>query len=187
MLISKKKIKILDFDIENRPLSYWIPDQPTAEITAIAYCWSDDLGSLRVTQLGVDDPVDMLEDFIERYNEADMVTGHYIRRHDLPIINGALMEYGIPKLSPKLTCDTRVDLIKKLGIPATQEYLCEILGITIQKEHMTQHDWRKANRLLEKGLERSRKRVTNDVLQHMLLRVEMVKLNWLSQPKMWMP
>jgi len=37
----RSKQRILDFDIENRPLSYWIPDQPTAEITAIAWAWAD--------------------------------------------------------------------------------------------------------------------------------------------------
>src|SRR6185436_10157697 len=97
MLTTKKQLKVLDFDIENRPLSYWIPDgKPTAEITAIASCWADDPESMVVHLLGQDDPELMLQFFVNRYNKADIVTGHYIRVHDLPIINGALMEFGLP-------------------------------------------------------------------------------------------
>src|SRR3990170_973063 len=88
--------RVLDFDIENRPLSYWQPDTPTAEITAIASCWTERdkyghflFGSMQVGLLTPwdDGPSDILLAFLERYNEADMVTGHYIRMHDLPIIN----------------------------------------------------------------------------------------------------
>src|SRR5687768_13914464 len=112
MLVPKRDIRILDFDIENRPLTYWA-DRPTAEITAIASCWAHDMGSMQTFLLGKHDPKTMLIAFKARYDAADMVTGHYIRRHDLPIINGALMEFGLPGLGPKLTCDTRLDMHKK--------------------------------------------------------------------------
>lgn len=183
----KRSLKILDFDIENRPLSYWTPDRPTAEITAIASCWANDMSTIQVHLLGVDESSDILECFLERYNEADMVTGHYIRRHDLPIINGALMEYGYPKLSPKLTCDTRLDMYKKGDIPATQEYLSILLGIPFEKVHMTQYDWREGNRLTADGIQATKKRVMGDVYQHMALRVKMAKLGLISKPKMWYP
>lgn len=181
-----KTLKVLDFDIENRPLSYWY-SRPTAEITAIASAWSDDLSTFRVDLLGDVHPVEMLEAFVDRYNEADIVTGHYIRKHDLPMINGALMEYGMSPLSPKLTCDTRLDMYKKGDIPATQEYLCELLGIPIPKVHMTQYQWRKANRLSEGGLKAAESRVTNDVLQHILLRNKMLELGLLKAPRVWKP
>src|SRR5690348_4789906 len=83
---------ILDFDIENRPLSYLGMDFTTSEITAIACKWIDQPGSPTSTVtswlLGEDDPIRMLEQFSEVYAAADLVTGHYIRNHDLPIING---------------------------------------------------------------------------------------------------
>lgn len=183
----KRRLRILDFDIENRPLSYWIPDKPTAEITAIASCWTDDIGSMRADLLGVEDPVTILQRFLDRYNEADMVVGHYIRRHDLPIINGALMEYGMSGLSPKLTCDTRLDMYKKGDIPATQEYLAELLGIAAPKIHMTQVDWRDANRLTTEGLRKTYRRVTGDVLQNIMLRNKMLELGLLRAPKVWKP
>jgi hypothetical protein len=101
------------------------------------------------------------------------------------MINGALMEFGLPLLGPKLTCDTRLDMYTKGDIPATQEYLGEILGIPLEKVHMTQHAWRKANRLLPAGVQLAYKRVTGDVLQHMLIRNEMLRLRLLKPAKMW--
>jgi len=187
MLATKKKLRILDFDIENRPLSYWIPDEPTAEITAIASCWADSPRTMQVDLLGVTEPITMLENFVARYNEADIVTGHYIRKHDLPIINGALMEYGMPKLLPKLTCDTRIDMYKKGSIPATQEYLLALFGLPYQKIHMTQQDWREGNRLTPQGIKGTKERVVSDVLGHMELRKYMVDNHLLSAPKMWRP
>ena len=182
-----KDLRILDFDIENRPLSYWIEDRPTCDITAIASCWVNDLSSMEVWLLGRQDQRDMLLWFLERYNQADLVTGHYIRKHDLPIINGALMEHGLPLLGPKMTCDTKLDMFTKADIPATQEFLSQTLGIPIEKVTMTQTDWRTANRLTPEGIEATRKRVSTDVLQHMLLREEMLRRGMLGPPRVWDP
>lgn len=186
MLTVKRPIKILDFDIETRPLTYWA-DRPTAEITAIASCWAGDLGSMEAHLLGRDDPLAMLQAFVKRYNEADIVTGHYIRRFDLPMINGALMEFGLPSLGPKLTIDTRLDLKRKGDIPATQEYLVELLGLPGGKYQMSQHKWRGANRLTEAGVQRAYERVTSDVYGHILLRIDMAKRGLLGSPKVWKP
>lgn len=186
MLTNKRSLKVLIFDIENRPLSYWA-DRPTAEITAIASVWANDISTVEVKLLGVDSPEDMLNSFLARYNEADVVVGHYIRRHDLPIINGALMEYGLGVLAPKLTVDTRLDMFKKGDIPATQEYLAELFGLPFDKVHMTQHKWRAANRLTPEGIEATRKRVVGDILQNMTLRSYMVSHNLLKAPRTWSP
>lgn len=187
MLESKRKIKILDFDIETRPLSFWYDGKPTAEITAIASCWANDLNSMQVSLLGRDDPREALIAFKERYDEADIVTGHYLRKFDLPIIAGAMMENGLPALGPKISVDTRLDMIKKGDIPATQEFLCELLGIPLPKIYMSQVAWREGNRLTPKGLELTERRVTGDVYQHMLLRLKMSQLGLLSSPKVWKP
>ena len=151
-VVAGDRQRILDFDIENRPLSYWIPDRPTAEITAIAWCFDGEPKSMECWLLGRDDPKRMLERFCEVYAEAGMVTGHYIRKHDLPIINGALMEFGLPGLTEKLTCDTKLDMVKKADIPATQEHLSQMFGVRAAKYHMTQAMWREANRLTPDGL-----------------------------------
>ena len=142
---------------------------------------------MKVSLLGKDDPEQMLNDFVERYNEADIVTGHYIRKHDLPIISGALMEYGLPKLEPKLTSDTKLDMFKKADIPASQEYLAALFNLPMQKLHMTQQDWREANRLTSTGLEATERRVSSDVYTHILLRAKMIELELLRPAKTWRP
>src|SRR4051812_44647909 len=108
---SYQDIKILDFDIENRPLSYWVADMTTAEITAIACSW---VGQTKVycQLLGEKTPINMLKEFRQFYDDADMITGHYIRKHDLPIINAAMLEYELEPLSQKLTQDTKMDMVK---------------------------------------------------------------------------
>lgn len=194
ILTEGRRFRILDFDIENRPLTYWVPDNPTAQITAIASCWTDDLSSMRVDLLTPDknfSEADMLLAFVDRYNEADMVTGHYIRKHDLPIINGALYEFGMPLLGPKLTCDTKLDMFKKSDIPATQEFLLETLGVKdaegrpLRKFHMSQTDWREANRLTPDGIRKTEERVASDVLGHMQLRLAMLDRGMLRSPRTW--
>lgn len=199
LLTKSRPLVILDFDIENRPLSYWQPDRPTAEITAIASCWieKDQYGEFRFgsmeahllghPKVGGVDLEFMLHRFSERYNMADMVTGHYIRNHDLPIINGALYELGMPLLGPKMTCDTKLDMFKKADVPATQEFIIETLGVPVPKVHMTQADWREANRLTEAGLEKTRARVTSDVQGHILMRDAMLKHGMLRPPSVWNP
>lgn len=179
------KGRILDFDIENRPLTYWVPDRPSAEITSIASCWVDDPDSMEAWLLGRDDPKEMLIKFVERYNEASMVTGHYIRRHDLPIINGALIEYRLPVLGPKMAQDTKVDLVRESDLPVSQESLAYMMGVRERKEHMTQPNWREANRLTPKGLELTYTRVTKDVKQHMRMRKQLLKADYLKSPRVW--
>lgn len=187
-VVAGKPLKILDFDIENRPLSYWVPDRPTAEITAIAAGWnSKPATSIDAVLLGDFSVRDILLWFAGLYEEADMVTGHYIRLHDLPIINGAMVENGLPPLAPKLTSDTKLDLIRWKDLPQSQEYLCEMLGIPAPKVAMSQVKWREANRLSNEGLELTYKRVVGDVKQHRLLRKKLIALKLLGAPRMWRP
>jgi len=185
----KRSLRILDFDIENRPLSYLGEGYTTAEITAIAACWTDKPESMRCWLLGRDNPEWMLEEFVlYYYNRADMVTGHYIRMHDLPIINGSLVELGCSPLSPKMTCDTKLDLVSHGGaISASQENLCAMLGLPQPKIHMNTVLWREANRLTPEGLAAAEKRATGDVIQHMALRKALLERNLLSSPKVWRP
>lgn len=185
-LQAKRKVRILDFDIENRPLSYWVPDRPTAEVTAVAWSWSDSK-DFDTVMLGRDDIVDGLRRFAQAYSEADMVTGHYIRKHDLPILQGEMMEKGLPPLGAKLTCDTKLDMLRKGDMPATQEHLSEMLGVRAVKYHMTQAMWREANRLTREGIRLTENRVVMDVQQHKLLRLAMLNAGLLGSPKMWRP
>lgn len=176
--------RILDFDIENRPLTYLGNDWTTAEITAIAWSFGLD-GPVYCKLLGRDDPRSMLAAFTCWYDCADIVTGHYIRKHDLPIINGALLEYGLPPLGLKMTIDTKLDLRPMKDISRSQESLGAMLGTAQQKVHMTQQDWREANRL--ERIETAETRVIADVRQHQELRLKLTDLGMLGSPKAWGP
>lgn len=179
-----KPARILDFDIENRPLSYWYDGQCTAEITAIACSWGLD-SPVYCWLLGRESPESILMNFVALYNEADLVTGHYIRKHDLPILNGALLEYGMRPLGTKLTVDTKLDLRPTKDYSMSQETLGETLCTSYEKVHMSQCDWRAANRLQQ--IELAETRVKGDVRQHQQLRLKLVELGMLQSPKAWNP
>jgi hypothetical protein len=181
-----RKLRVLDFDLENRPLTYLGSDFTTADITAIAagfcgekkiHCWL----------LGPDSTDEMLRGFVDLYDEADIATGHYIRRHDLPIINGALLEYGMPPLKRKLTSDTKLDLLKRAGVSAGQESLAAMMGTEAPKVQMNQPKWRTANRLEPDGIELTRQRVVGDIKQHQQMRQALLDRGWLGPPKTWSP
>lgn len=176
-----RKLRILDFDIENRPLSYR-GQFPTADITAIAASF-EGAQTVHCWLLGDDEPETMLRGFVELYDQADIVTGHYIRKHDLPIINGALMEFGLPTLRPKMTSDTWLDLAKRKDLPTSQEDLSEMFGLAAPKVHMSQTKWRRANRLDQ--IELTGVRVVGDVKQHKQLRAALIERGLLGPPKLW--
>jgi hypothetical protein len=183
-----RSLRVLSFDIENRPLSYWVPDRPSAEITAIAAGWIDvkRVECWMLTRKD-SDPGRILERFVAMYDQADIVTGHYVLGHDLPIINGALIELGMPLLKPKLVQDTRKHLIRSKDMPLSQEALAEYFGLTYGKEHMSQPAWRKANRLGEAGAPLTRARVVGDVQQHKALRLALLEKGYLRPPARWSP
>jgi hypothetical protein len=153
--VTARPLRVLDFDIENRPLSYLGSDFTTAEVTAIAY------------------------------ESADLVTGHYIRGHDLPMVNGALVELGLPVLPDKMTQDTKLDFARTKGISLSQESLGAMLRLDHQKVTMNQSKWRAANRLTPEGLTEVRERVTGDVRQHLQLRRELLAKGYLAPAKLW--
>lgn len=187
MLLSMPAPKILDWDIENRPISYGF-DWTTADVTAIAAGWADqeqiDCWLVRDSR-HKDDYYVMLENFRRLYDKADIVTGHYIRGHDLPIINGAMLEFGFPPLSPKMTIDTKNDLIKFKDLGKSQEALSEMLGVVSPKDHVTPTEWRWANRLQTPSV--TRRRVMADVKQHKEMRLALVAAGALKSPKVWRP
>jgi hypothetical protein len=187
-----RRVRILDFDIETRLVGFhkggkFNPDG--CEPIAIAWSFGrfGENRPIRVRQLGVDEPEEMLTRFLTAYMQADMVTGHYIRKFDLPIINGALMERNLGTLPPKMTCDTKNDLITKAGWSSSQENLGEMIALAEDKFHMNDTRWREATRLTPKGIALTRERVVDDVKQHIELRYRLLALGWLGAPKVWKP
>lgn len=188
MLRTVGTFRWLDCDIENRPLTYLGSDFTTADITAIAWSWyGEDAVECYLLTRKKGSQERMLREFLKVYNQADGITGHYLRIHDLPHINAALLEHGLPLLGPKLVSDTKVDLKKRSGISASQESLAGMYDLSQPKEHMSQTIWRKANRLTDEGLEETRRRCVGDVIQHKALRLRLIEAEALGPPTMWTP
>lgn len=195
--VSTRGLKVLDFDLENRPLHYWFGDATTAEVTAIAWAWYGDTSrdgrpnvyvkTLKAPPKGESSARKMFAAFVKAYDEADLVTGHFIRGHDLPMINGQLMELGMPPLKPKLTSDTKLDFGKRKSMSISQKNLAGMLGVEAPKVDMPQTSWRDANRLTKDGVKLTEARVVGDILQHMELRKVLLERNLLAAPKMWVP
>lgn len=177
--------RILDLDLENRPLSYAGQDFTFSEITAIACKWIGKPRSTHVWLLGVDPPEAMLENFREMYEECDIATGHNVIKHDMRILNGAMLEYGLGPLPARLIQDTYAHLKRRSGVSASQESLAAMLDIPRPKVSMNQADWRSANRLTPEGIAKTRARVVGDVLQHELMRDELIARQWLKPPRRW--
>ena len=185
LTVKTRPMRILDFDVEARPLHWISGDYVSKEITAIAWKFIDEPEECQCYLLGEAHPVVMLTEFCKAYDQADMVTGHFIRGYDLSMVNGALTEYQLPPLGKKLVQDTKVDLMKRAGLSGSQENLGTMLGLQHPKVHMDQKSWRDANRLTPEGLLRVRERVVGDVLQHIEMRAKLLELGYLGPPTMW--
>ena len=141
------------------------------------WCW--DLGSVPLETL--------LRLFKRAYDDATHVMAHNIRRFDLPIINGSLMEHGMPMLGPKLTIDTLKDLKKIAGMSKSQQNLAETFDLEEEKLPMSDAMWRRAGRLNPKALERARQRCRTDVVQNKALYWKLREGEYLHPPKVWRP
>lgn len=185
--------RILDFDCEARPLSWYGGEWVSKEVTAIAWGWVDPRRESRVkgpvsfALLGDDgrEVRDLLHAFVDAYDAADIVTGHYVRGFDLPLLNAACLDNRLPPLAPKLVQDTKGDLVRFHGLSKSQESLGAMLGLRHPKVGMSQEDWRDANRLTAAGIERTRKRVVGDVRQHVELRAALLDAGMLGPPRSW--
>lgn len=190
-----RRLKILDFDIECRPIAWYGGDWVTKQPTAIAWKFVGSryrpdvavIGESDRNSLVLEEEITMLELFREAYLEADMVTGHYIRGFDLPVIAGAMLRLELEPLGQKLAEDTKEDLPKVQGISKSMENLSAMFNAKVQKYGMDTAKWAEANMLLPQGIEKARKRVTTDVREHLELRSKLIELGALSPAKVWRP
>jgi hypothetical protein len=188
-------MRVLDFDCECRPISWYGGDWVTKQITAIAWKYTDEPAKARprVEVIGesfdsrqvLDEEARMLEAFVKEYFKADVVTGHYITGFDLPLINGSLMRLGLAGLPDKLAQDTKGDLVKAQGLSKSQESLGAMFNQSRPKIHMNTAMWHRANLLLPDGIELAKERVVGDVNQHIELRQIMLDAGVLGPPSVW--
>lgn len=183
----RQPLRILDFDSECRPMHYseW---RAESQITGIAWSWvgEDDVHCVVLNQ-NLSNERAMLARFMKAFCQADVVTGHYIRKHDLPLLVDHCVHAGVEFPSQVLTSDTKMDLVRLRGLGASQENLSLTLGVSADKHHMAGADWRVANTLSKAGREGTRKRVVDDVIQHKQLRQELINRGLLKAPRVWRP
>lgn len=129
----------------------------------------------------------MLGKFRQAWDAADVVTGHYIRKFDLPILQGSLFEFGFPLLDEKLVVDTKTDLVDIAGMSLSQENLSSLKELEESKFHMHDNWWRKVARLQPEGLRLAHERVVKDVIQHQNLRLALAEAGALNPPSPWKP
>lgn len=193
----KKKLRILGFDLENRPLAYWYDGQTTSEITAIGWKWvgETDVHTLMLTANGKFvlpsgiklKAEDTYLHFRNTLASADIVFGHNIRKHDLPIFQAGLLRRELPPLPPILNTDTLRDIPKKNGLSASLANLSAMYGLEGEKQSMSHSDWELSNRLTDEGIALARGRVVGDVLLQEQLRQKLLDLQLLRPPRMWNP
>jgi hypothetical protein len=182
-----RKLRVLDFDTECRPMHYseWRSED---QITAIAWGW---VGEKQIHHAILEQDLSneqkMLGQFLKAYCEADMVTGHYIERHDLPLLNDHCMRFGWPLLDRKLTQDTKTLLPKVKGLGLSQENLATLYRLDKKKHHMNGRKWAMSNTLSPEGREEAFKRVTSDVAQHKELRAAVIERGYMKPPREWRP
>jgi DNA polymerase elongation subunit (family B) len=182
-----KRLRILDFDTECRPLHYseW---RDESQITALAWGWVDEPRvHHRLLAQDLSNEREILAQFLEVYREADMVTGHYLVRHDLPLINDHCMRFGWGLLQPKRVQDTKTLLPRVKGLGLSQENLGTLYELDKKKHRMNGRRWAMANTLTAEGMEEARKRVVADVRQHKELRRVLLDHGYLKVPKTWTP
>ncbi len=183
--VPSRPMRVLDFDTESRPLHWITSDYMSQEITAMAWAWTDTPDNVTCHMLGETDTVDMLQAFRAVYDQADMVTGHYITGHDLPLIQAMLTECHLPLLPDKLVQDTKTHLVKRRGMSSSQENIAAMLLLEHDKVKMNQAKWRAANRLTPEGRQEARKRVIGDVQQHIEMRGKLLELGYVSRHERW--
>lgn len=191
--MKQRKLRILDFDCECRPLAWYGGDFVTKQPTAIAWQLVGSRGKPTVAVIGESDRSSlvleeeraMLERFREAYDDADMVTGHYIRGFDLPLLNGACVRLGLPLFSNKLSEDTKLDLVKAQGVSKSMENLSAMFEAKHPKIPMDTAKWAAANMLLPHGIAMTKKRVVGDVIEHLELRETLIDRGLLTPAKVW--
>lgn len=192
-LAPKNRQRILDFDVECRPLAWYGGDWVTKQPTAIAWKFVGARDGLEVAVIGesfdtrrvLDEERAMLERFRAAYDAADIVTGHFIRSFDLPLLNGALMRLGLPLLGAKMTQDTKSDLVRGSGLSKSQQNLGAMFELHHPKVPMNTALWAEANMLLPEGIAATKKRVVGDVRQHVELRAAMLARGVLGPARPW--
>ena len=181
LIVSTPK-RILDWDVETIAAGFADPNWVPQFITVVAWSW---VGSDEVhahTRLGSRD--EMLKEIRHLVSSADMVTGHNMLRFDLPILQSELLRNGFASLPPVLVQDT-IKLVKTKGFKKGQDNLSTLLRVPAGKMALSWQEWQDAYD--EEDWQTVVDRCKGDVVQHKLMRAEMLERGWLKPPVLWKP
>lgn len=194
---SRRPVRAVVWDVENRPSAYWYEGRTSAEITAFGWKWTDEpdvktLVLLRNGRFVAGDGRTMAAEaayfsFREVLCTAELNIGHNIRAHDLGLMQAGLMRLQLPLLPELLTSDTCRDLPRRKDLSVSLENLAALYGLPGEKLRLAQVEWEEANKLTKPGVDLARRRVSSDVVLQEALHRKLSSLGLLGEPRVWKP
>lgn len=188
---TSRTLRTLDFDCETIAAGFADPNWVPQKITCIAWSWvgSDDVQVVTCGgSAGLYEKPDlrrkMLGKFLERFSQADMVTGHNLLRFDLPVVNSECMRLGFPPLKLVLVHDT-MRIVKSKGFKKGQDNLAGLVNTFQRKQAMDWQQWEDA--YAEPGWPTVISRARSDVVMHKEMRLKMIEGGWLKPAVRWKP
>jgi hypothetical protein len=185
-----RDMAILDFDMESLAAGFADPAWVPQKITCISWSWVgyDAVNSVISTQMGFFIPsirANALAQFMPIFNQADMVTGHNLLRHDLPLLRAECLYLGIEPPKAKLVQDT-IRIGKSKGLKKGLDNLGGMLMTQEEKQAMDWAAWEKAYE--DPTWQAVIDRCESDVRLHKEVRAEMLRRGgWLKKPVTWSP
>jgi len=188
--ISKKKLKILHLDCEALSAGYptGTYNKVPQKMTAIAWSWGgdDNIEVISCGKKGIFDEeirAKMIKKFLPILEEANILSGHYLRGFDMPLFVEECHRLNLPMPSAKLVLDT-MDLPKgvmKKGL----DNLAIIYELPAEKMEMNWAQWYKAYG--NPTWDEIEQRVASDVLLQKYVLFEQQKRKIQKPPKKWSP
>lgn len=186
-----KPPRVLDFDIETRKIGFHDAGRfapAGCEPVAVAFKWHGEktVNVRTMNQVWTLQALKWLvRPLFEAFAEADVITGHYIKKFDLPILAGVALETGVYFERPLTVLDTKSDLVEFQGMSKSQENLAALMGIEESKFHVNDNTWRQVARLTKDGMAMAQERVVGDVQQHEAIYNRLLAEGQLGRPNAW--
>ncbi len=164
----------------------WVPQK----ITCVAWGWVGE-DHVEVRSCGPDGIYGpaakrlrraMLKPLLLAIREADMVTGHNLIRHDLPLLRTECLRLGLRTIDSVLVSDT-IKLGKLKGYKKGQDNIAALKGVDEQKLALNWQQWDDA--YCEVGWPLIRERCRSDVVSHKQIRLELIEDGSLKPPVRW--